>query len=64
MLFVLKLEDWATQTKKIWLAKLQANGARTVDLEALFLQQIYKFYHDEQAIQVLLISSFGPFWRD
>ena len=29
------------QTKKIWLAKLQANGAKT--------------------IQVLLISSFGPF---
>ena len=58
---VLKLEDWATQTKKIWLAKLKANGAKTVDLEALFLPQIYKFYHDEQAIQVLVISSFGPF---
>ena len=30
-------------------------------MEALFVPQIYKFYHDEQAIQVLLISSFGPF---
>ena len=32
-----------------------------VDLERLFLPQIYKFCHNKQPIQVLLHSSFGPF---
>ena len=58
---VLKLEECSTQTKKIWLANLQAHGAETVDLEALFLPQIYKFCHNKQPIKVLLHSSFGPF---
>ena len=58
---VLKLEDWSTQTKKIWLANLQARGAETVDLETLLLPQIYKFCHNKQPIKVLLHSSFGPF---
>lgn len=51
---VLELEDWMIKTRKIWSAKLQ------VELEALFLPQNYYFYHNDQAIQVLLISSFGP----
>ena len=49
------------QSKKIWSANLEAHGAATVDLERLFLPQIYKFCHNKQPIQVLLHSSFGPF---